>query len=102
MYDDNPEEPVDALIATCVDARRTGKKADFESLVLLLVHFDVGRGIPHVGIDGLNHLAGAGTFGTAGLLHDRIAGPGQRLGRASVTRRPLRPRGRAGRSLRAR
>ena len=27
------EEPVDVLIATCVDARRTGRKADFESIV---------------------------------------------------------------------
>jgi eukaryotic-like serine/threonine-protein kinase len=33
MYDDNPEEPVDALIATCVEVRRTGRKADFESIV---------------------------------------------------------------------
>src|SRR5438270_8268078 len=33
MYDDNPEEPVDALIASCVEVRRTGRKADFESFV---------------------------------------------------------------------
>ena len=33
MYDDDREEPVDGLIATCIEARRTGRKADFDSLV---------------------------------------------------------------------
>src|SRR6516225_8195750 len=33
MHEDDREEPVDGLIATCLEAHRTGRKADFDSLV---------------------------------------------------------------------
>src|SRR5690348_8557981 len=33
MYDDDREELVDGLIATCLEAHRTGRKADLDSLV---------------------------------------------------------------------